>query len=197
MQLVEHRYQDRGYREMTDAAPSLHAFANSELLTLTMSHYGDVCGTISIRFDGPHGLAADEVFPAEMRELRTSGMALCEFTKLALDIEETSRQVLAHLFHRAYLCAFRQHEAELMVIEVNPRHVAFYRRLLGFNVLSDVRMNPRVNAPAVLLSLSMVEAQQQIARYGGHGELGKVVRTLYPFSYSPQDEQALLDSLVH
>lgn len=197
MKLVEHRYQDRGYRPVAGLRTSNLALSDSDLLTLTMTQYGAVCGTISIRFDGSHGLAADEVFPAEMRELRATGLRMCEFTKLALDIEDTSRHLLAHLFHRAYLCAFKQHDAELLVIEVNPRHTAFYRRLLGFKVRSGTRLNPRVNAPAVLLSLSMADAQQQIARYGGHAELSKVVRSLYPLGYSPEDEQMLLDSLMH
>jgi len=48
-------------------------------------------------------------------------------------------------------------------VEVNPRHVSFYRRAFGFLVASEERMCERVKAPAVLLRLRLeaLEAQMQ------------------------------------
>ena len=43
------------------------------------------------------------------------------------------------------------HSFDYVVIEVNPRHVRYYERMLGFEVIGPERMNPRVEAPAVLL----------------------------------------------
>jgi hypothetical protein len=48
-------------------------------------------------------------------------------------------------------------------IEVNPRHVAFYRALFGFMVVAGGRMCQRVMAPAVLLRL---EVERLEARMG-------------------------------
>ena len=36
------------------------------------------------------------------------------------------------LFHIAYIFARRMHDRTDLLIEVNPRHVRFYERMLGF-----------------------------------------------------------------
>lgn len=53
------------------------------------------------------------------------------------------------------------------MIEVNPRHVEFYRRMLGFEMFGAERLCNRVNAPAVLLRLDLSYARQQIEKLGG------------------------------
>ena len=47
-------------------------------------------------------------------------------------------------------------------IEVNPRHVAFYSRALGFVVLGDERICARVGAPSVLLHLDVEILDEQL-----------------------------------
>jgi hypothetical protein len=81
------------------------------------------------------------------------------------------------------------------VIEVNPRHVAYYRRMLGATVLEKERMNARVNAPAVLLLLDLNYSRDQIARFGGTAETERAERTFYPFFFSAQEEAGLLARL--
>ena len=68
------------------------------------------------------------------------------------------------MFHIAYMYARRLHRCTDILIEVNPRHVRFYRSMLGFEVLGPERTCPRVNAPAVLLRLRLDHAQEQLAR---------------------------------
>jgi len=182
------KYEQRGYHWATSAL-------ETHLMTLTAQREAEVLGTLSVRFDGPSGLAADACFADEMRQLRASGDSLCEFTRLALDIDHTAQRVLACLFHVAYLYAYRLREAQRLVVEVNPRHVGFYRRMLGFEVCGEARLNPQVAAPAVLMSLNFSHAQQQIARYGGQPGLGPVARSLYPYGYSPFEEEGLLKSI--
>ena len=57
-----------------------------------------------------------------------------------------SRRVLASLFHVAYIIAHRVNVFDDLLIEVNPHHVRFYERMLGFAVQGLERLNPRVNA---------------------------------------------------
>jgi hypothetical protein len=54
-----------------------------------------------------------------------------------------------------------------MFIEVNPRHVPFYRRAFGFRVAAPERTCPRVLAPSVLLRLEVdaFEAVRGLARW--------------------------------
>lgn len=189
--LVHHRYVQRGYRR---AHPTGDREAN--LLTLSaIDARGVTLGTLGVRFEGAQGLNADAVFESEMAALRVQGRELCEFTQLAVDMQTASKPVLAGLFHAAYLAAYKLHGADLLVIEVNPRHVPYYRRMLDFKVCSESRTNPRVHAPAVLMSLELSHAAQQIARYGGHPSLASVVRSLYPHFLSRSREAALLAQL--
>jgi hypothetical protein len=42
-------------------------------------------------------------------------------------------------------------------MEVNPRHVGYYQRCLGFQQIGDLRQCQRVDAPAVLLHQEIEE----------------------------------------
>ena len=87
------------------------------------------------------------------------GRQICEFTRLAVDKNAASKPVLAGLFHTAYLYASVIRGCTHAVIEVNPRHVAFYGRALRFDPIGEERMNRRVNAPAVLLCAPFATAE--------------------------------------
>ena len=189
--LVARRYGDRGY------VNSLLSAHNDDALTICSAfHENTTVGTIAVRYESARGLNADTTFGPELAELRAGGLSLCEFSRLAVDREAgDNKKVLARLFHLAYLHAHRLAGCELLVIEVNPRHVAFYRRMLGFRVCGPERMNPRVNAPAVLLSLDMVWGREQIAHYGGRPDLAAQTRTLFPYFYDSAEEAAILATL--
>ena len=146
--LVDRRYTDRGYQTKA-AEPDPHLF------TFVAYDEGELVGTVSIRIDSEKGLSADELYKDELDVLRQGGCKLCEFTRLAVDVVNVSKPVLAGLFHTAYLYAGEVHACTFVVIEVNPRHVPFYRRALKFEPIGPERTNKRVEAPAVLLCASV------------------------------------------
>jgi hypothetical protein len=127
-----------------------------------------------------------------VHSLRSGGHRVCEFTKLAIDGAARSKRVLATLFHVAYLYAYRVMGFDCLLIEVNPRHVNYYSRILGFTVLASSRMNLRVNAPAVLMRLDFSHTAEQIARFGGQPQLSATERSLYPYSFSPEEEAGIV-----
>jgi len=190
--LVSRRYAERGY-----VCNDLSTHLEEESVVVCSAFEGlSTVGTIAVRFDSEQGLKADQVFGPELGELRASGMVLCEFGRLALEQHVgDNKQLLAHLFHLAYLHAHRLAACELLVIEVNPRHVPFYRRMLGFKPMGDQRMNPRVNAPAVLMCLDLEYAREQIACFGGQAAIAVSTRTLYPYFYGADEEAAMLAKL--
>jgi len=189
--LVARCYTDRGY-----AGTQLSTHSEESLIICSAFQGERTVGTIGVRFPSEQGLNADTVFGEELAALRASGLSICEFGRLAVDEDaRDNKQVLARLFHLAYLHAHRLAGCELLVIEVNPRHVAFYRRMLGFKVRSESRLNPRVSAPAVLLSLDLLHAREQIACFGGSPELASQTRTLYPYFYGTEEEAAVLTRL--
>jgi hypothetical protein len=188
--LVSRRYAWRGYSTSNTSLTE-----DDRRITLVAVGRNETIGTISIGFDGAERLYVDELFEREVDGLRAKGHRVCEFTKLAVDVAVQSKRVLASLFHVAYMYAHRLRDYDRLLIEVNPRHVRYYERMLGFSVLATQRMNRRVNAPAVLMCLDFGHAQQQISRFGGKPGLAAVERSLYPYFFSVSEEAGIAGRL--
>ena len=169
---------------------------NPNRITLMADTGGIAIGTITIGLDSPTGLLVDGIYRDVVDQLRAEGCVMCEYTKLAVDQEIRSKRVLASLFHLATIYAHRIHHATDAVVEVNPRHVLFYRRMLGFEQVSEERMCPRVNAPAILLRLRYDYLDTQVAQYGGAMRELPGVRSFYPFFFGPADEQGITARLM-
>jgi hypothetical protein len=184
-------YATRGYQ----STPLPDAGSPSQKTFLASDH-NSVIGTLTIGLDSGRGLLADDLFPDEVGRLRDAGLQVCEFTKLAMDRRARSPRLLAALFHVAYIYAHRIKALHNLLIEVNPRHVRYYQTMLGFKAVGAVRHNTRVNAPAVLLSLDLNHAQEQIARFGGRPELASAERSAYPHFFSARDEQGIAGRLL-
>ncbi len=190
--LVHRMYASRGYK--TTAANDGAEVKN--LLTLVAIDGQETIGTLSLRFDAPgDGLLADDLFRREIDTLRDQGRRVCEFTKLAMDHVVKSKRVLASLFHTAYLWAHGVMDHDDVVIEVNPRHVRFYRKALGFTVMGPERQNRRVDAPAVLLRLELRHARQQIDLHAGKNLPDAGTHSLYPHFFSAKEEAGILNRL--
>jgi len=185
--LVDRLYADRGYESSAIAAAPLERG-----ITLVGTDHDVARGTITIAFDDSHHLLADECFPDVLADLRHEGAVLCEFVKLAIDGVGRSRRVLASLFHTAFMYAREIKGCDRVVVEVNPRHVSFYKRMLGFSALTRERPNLRVNAPAVLLSLDLSYAERQIRNVQRAArEAVRIERSLYRDCFS-HDEAAVI-----
>ena len=116
---------------------------------------------------------------------------LSKFTRLAVEHMVRSKAVLAAIFHIAYIYAHRISGCTDLLVEVNPRHVRFYRSMLGFEICGQERIDDRVGAPALLLRLSFAHAEAEIARLGGHAELAEKLRLLYPLFFSGEEERGI------
>jgi len=188
--LINRMYATRGY-----ACTGLPVEATPERVTLMASEQLETIGTVTVGFDSDKGLLVDELFREQVDALRRIGRKVCEFTKLAVDPSVKSKRVLASLFHTAYIYAHRVHRHQDLLIEVNPRHVRFYERMLGFVAKGPQRLNPRVNAPAVMLALDLSYAHEQIARFGGKPDRAEVERSLYPYFFSVGEEAGIVARL--
>lgn len=188
--LVERRYGDRGLAVTRERFSSRNEDGD---VVCTARDGEKIVGTLTVRFDGVGGLKADLLFEEEVAEWRAAGVKLCEFGSLAVDKHSHDpKRVLAQVFHLGYLHAHRRARCERLIIEVNPRHVAFYRRWLGLLPYTAARHNPRVNAPAVLMSIDFATVREQIALWGGRPELVAQARCLYPLAWDETTEAAML-----
>jgi len=188
--LIDKMYTKRGY-----LSTPLSAEKTPNRLTLVASDHHNTIGTLTIGFDAGNGLLVDDLFPDEVRKLRDDGRTVCEFTKLAMDNVVRSKRVLAALFNVAYLYAYKIKGADNLLIEVNPRHVRYYRNMLGFKVIGPRRLNTRVNAAAVLLSLDLSYVNDKIDELGGKPELAVTNRSIYPYSFSKREESGIINRL--
>ncbi|MGH6737563.1 MAG: N-acyl amino acid synthase FeeM domain-containing protein, partial [Casimicrobiaceae bacterium] len=172
--LIQRRYAWRNYK--------IGELQGNDPARITLAAHGQsgITGTVSVGLDASAGLFVDDLYRPEANTLRREGRRLCEFTKLAVDNDVRSRPLLAALFHLAFIYARRMYYCTDLLIEVNPRHVSFYRRMLGFRQIGPQRFNARVAAPAVLLSLCLSHAETQIAHLGGHPQMYATERSLYP-----------------
>lgn len=186
--LLARRYRARGFNVPRAAAdPNLFTFAAYDS--------GQLVGTVSLRFDSPAGLAAEQLYPQEVAALRGDGRHLCEFTRLALDENALSKEVLGSLFHASYLYAHVVRGLTHAVIEVNPRHVAFYRRVLHFRVAGPQRHNARVDAPAVLLALEFDVLARELERFFANPDWRSQTRSFFVHWFSPQDAAGIVNRL--
>jgi hypothetical protein len=186
--LVEKMYSWRGYE--TD---DLNKDPNK--ITLVAHQEDKIAGTVTLGLDSTTGLVVDELYKAEVDELRAQGRKIAELTKLAVDENAASKSVLAALFHIAFIYAFHIHKYTDFVIEVNPRHAHFYKRMLGFDVIGSEKMCPRVGAPAVLLHVDLDYIDRKIAQLGGVLPPPPGEKSLYPYGFSKQDEQGIAQRL--
>lgn len=187
--LIQRLYAWRGL--LTHAPAQIDDHPNQ--LTLVASRGNTVFGTVSLGLDSPEGLNADTLYRTEIDRIRHQGGRVCELTRLAIDPAFNSKEVLASVFHLSYIFGRLIHGMSDLFIEVNPRHVPFYRKMLGFEIAGDERVCPRVNAPAVLLHLPLSYADHQIKHHAGHD--GRNARSLYSYFLSEAEQTGLLERI--
>jgi len=164
-------------------------------IVLMILDHNHAVATATLGLDSEIGLLADELYKDEADRLRSEGRRLCEMTKLAVDHVVRSKRVLASLFHISLIYGYHLHGRTDCLIEINPRHVRFYKTMLGFEELGEMKMCPRVNAPACLLRLDLDRVESKIAVLGGHGEGVPGERSLFPYFFSKAEEEGILRRL--
>jgi hypothetical protein len=158
--LVESRYAWRGYAFDAGGGTAPPG------VTLVALQTGATMGTVTLRLDGPAGLAADEVYRTAIDGVRERGRRVCELTRLAIDSAGEWRATFGALFGLAYMIGRVVHNVTDVFVEVNPRHERFYQHMFGFVTVAARQICPRVKAPAVLLRLDVERLDARLAEFG-------------------------------
>ncbi|MFH1023768.1 MAG: hypothetical protein V1809_10330 [Planctomycetota bacterium] len=199
--LVYQLYREKGYarHDLSGMWVSIHDAA-PETATLLVERLSDgaAVGAITVVFDSPLGLPADNAYAGELNPLRAAGRRLAEVVSLGVtEGVDAGREILVKLFDYAHLLSREIRGATDFVITVNPRHVRFYEKTLLCEKAGPERAYGKVGgAPAVLLRLAL--STSDWARAGGKSSEGTVSpkpRTLYPLAHPESEEPAILASL--
>jgi len=118
---------------------------------------GQILGTLTLVFDSPIGLPSDNLYKAEIDELRLAKKQICEIVSFSINTKaKSSIKVLAGLFYCSYLLALRIKKSTDFIIAVNPCYNKLYCQKLLFHKIGPEKNYAKVNgAPAVLLNLSL------------------------------------------
>jgi hypothetical protein len=161
--LVRDRYSWRGYGAEPRGADSS---VEQREVTLLAWSADDAVGTMTMGFDDGCGLLADQTYGERLDAIRAKGRTVCEFSRFAVSSAADSKATISGLFDLSYVLGRKMLGVTDVVVEVNPRHVGFYRRAFGFEPISDVRICERVNAPAVLLRLDVSRLEGRMREVG-------------------------------
>lgn len=187
--LIKRMYSWRGYSTESTVVSSHHE------TTLEAFSGQDLVGTLTLGLDSENGLLADELYAEKISSFRAEDRKVCELSKLAIDPQFSSKELLASLFNLAYICGRIIHRATDFFIEVNPRHTGYYKRMLGFRQLGETRNCQRVNAPAVLLHLELDYVDSQVSSLAGSHQPRE--RSLYPYFLSHHEEKKVANRILH
>jgi hypothetical protein len=160
--LIAERYAWRGYldqsetRRLPTRVPPPHCF------TLLAFRNARAVGTLTLGVDASSGLVVDEANQEIVDGLRRIGRRVVELRRFAVQDDGESKAIFANLFLTAYRLGRVLHRATDVLIEVNPRHEAYYRRIFGFVRVGTEWVCPRVNAPAVLMHLDLINLDARL-----------------------------------
>lgn len=163
-QLVYEEYLKLGYIQEPNHSKIFFNIHNllPNSATLVMKCGENVISTLSrVRDDEHFGLPMDAVYRNELDRLREQGRQVCEFCALANSGAFRHRNLFMYLFRSMYLNAIETGVNDICIM-VNPRHVAFYRRILFFEDLGPEKFYSRVGQPAVALRLNLDESGQRL-----------------------------------
>lgn len=125
------------------------------------------------------GLPMDEIYNDELDYLRSKDRQLCEVGSLACSHDANWKNTFMPLFRAVFWYALDD-EVNDICIMVNPKHVAFYKSILGFEILGEEKFYSGVNAPAIALRMNLDHCEQAV-RSAYHGFSAE--SSLYSYLY--------------
>lgn len=191
-------YREKGYIKENENEWMIQNYDfNQDTIILTvLDHNKKLVGSVTLVFEGTTILPSNNLYKNELNALRKKGSKLAELSRLVVDRNHRNcKEVLVLMFNylAIYIKDVKQYDG--LVIQVNPRHVQYYKSLLSFEELGGEKACPIVqNAPAILLHLSIdrynKEKSKHITQTDSHKE-----RSLYPYFLKPEQEQLVASYL--
>lgn len=147
-----------------------HQAANFQTAVIYGRTAGRIDSTLSVIADGPLGLPLDQVYKSTLDNLRNHGRKLVEVGLLA-DARSNVSKSLDQSFGTMRIGFYRALYLDAdIVIGVHPRHVNFYLRMMGLEVIGPMSQHPKVkDRPVVPMRLDIgrirLEPLPRLLRY--------------------------------
>lgn len=182
LSLVYENYLKRGYIKEPKAcglfATVYHVLPETTIVVVR-SPEKITCTLTRILDSDLFGLPMDTLYREELNTLRCQPRKLMELSALATSEEARGRRLFMHLFRAAYWSG-RTAGVNDCCIVVNPRHVAFYKRILQFEDMGPEKYYHKVNAPGVALRLDLGRFEEQLRE---KSQCSCYFRNLYSFFF--------------
>lgn len=143
---------------------------------------GKIIATATLVFNDDSVLPTEHIYKSEIQEIKKSGSKIVEVSRLVIDQEyRNSKEILVLLFNYMFIYGYHVKHFDSTIIQVNPRHKDFYKKLLNFREIGEEKNCPIVqNAPAILLFLPLSFYYSEIMRQTNVIQESKKDRSLYP-----------------
>lgn len=189
-------YLEKGYIQPNNQEWLIQPYDSDPqtIILIVQDKNNNLAGSLTLVFSESSTLPSEKIYGTEINALRLRGEKMVEISRLIINPEfRNSKEVLILLFN--YLSIFSYHikHYSSLVIEVNPRHKAYYKSLLNFEEIGVEKPCPIVeNAPAVLLYLPLAKYQSEVIRCKAAKEHNKKERSLYTYFLNLEQESLVV-----
>jgi len=105
---------------------------------------GLVVGTLTVVMDTPMGLPMEDICGNNVKELREEGHRLVEVTSLAINPEYRKHNIAMYLYKLMFQFV-RHKNATDVACSVTKKHLSFYRRMLLFKPIGEIKKYAAAN----------------------------------------------------
>lgn len=186
-------YLDKGYikENANEWLVQNYDFDAETVILIVQDQNKKIAGSVTIVFDRYSKLPAESIYAEELKSLRSSGNKMAELSRLVISPDfRNSKEILVLLFNYLGILIHHVKRYNSFVVQVNPRHVNYYKALLKFEEIGLEKPCPHVqSAPAVLLYLATQTYQAEIIRCMYHKDHNTKDRTLYPHFLNLEQEK--------
>lgn len=165
-------------------------FDEESVILMVQDQERNLAGSVTMVFDGNSRLPAEKIYSKELKKLRNSGDKMVEISRLVINpAYRNSKEILVLLFNYLSIYSYHVKNFSSLVVEVNPRHKDYYKKLMSFDEIGEEKACPMVqNAPAVLLHLPLKRYQSEVIRFKNQYIADKKERSLYASFLKPEQE---------
>jgi len=134
------------------------------VILIVKDNQGHIVGSVTLVFDLASKLPAEKIFSKDLNCFRQSGEKIVEISRFVIDPQfRSSKEILVLLFNYLYIYSYHVKKYTSLIIEVNPRHKAFYQEIFHFNHIGIERACTSVqNAQEMLMYLSLQKTRESV-----------------------------------